>query len=153
MINEDIVTRQQVLDLLYHAKIDPDGHNIVLQGDIVLFTEMKPMERRQVLENIAGISVYEEKKAKTMLELEKVDVKLNEAEIILTERETNLRELKKDRDQALKYKDLQKDIVDHKATHIHLQIKSKREKQEELEKKINRGRFLQQPAIAPSLRG
>ena len=136
-INDDVVTRQQVLDLLYHAKIDPDGHNIVLQGDIVLFTEMKPMERRQVLENIAGISVYEEKKAKTMLELEKVDVKLNEAEIILTERETNLRELKKDRDQALKYKEIQTDIVDHKATHINLQQKERIGRIEELDKKIN----------------
>ena len=95
------------------------------------------MERRQVLENIAGISVYEEKKAKTMLELEKVDVKLNEAEIILTERETNLRELKKDRDQALKYKEIQTDIVDHKATHINLQQKERIGRIEELDKKIN----------------
>src|SRR3989344_3249730 len=68
--------------------------------------------------------------------------RLNEATIILTEREANLRELKKDRDQALKYKDLQKDIVDHKATHIHLQIRSKKEKQEEFEKKINENQVI-----------
>ena len=136
-INDKAVTRQQVIDLLSAARIDPDGHNIILQGDIVKFTEMKPNEKRGIIENISGISVYEDKKDKCLLELEKVDARLNEATIILTERETNLRELKKDRDQALKYKELQKEVVDHKATHIHLQIKSKKEKQEELEKKIN----------------
>jgi len=141
-INDKAVTKQQVIDLLSTARIDPDGHNIVLQGDIVKFTEMKPNEKREIIENISGISVYEDKKDKCLLELEKVDARLNEATIILTEREANLRELKKDRDQALKYKDLQKDIVDHKATHIHLQIKSKREKQEELEKKINENQVI-----------
>jgi len=110
MINEDIVTRQQVLDLLAHAKINPDGHNIVLQGDIVHMAEMAAEERRKVIEEIAGISVYEEKKEKAISELQKVDAKLSEAEIILTERETYLKELKKDRDQALKYKELEKNI-------------------------------------------
>ena len=99
-LNEDVVTRQQVVDLLSAAKIDPDGHNIVLQGDIVSFMEMKPEERRELIEEISGISIYEDKKQKAMNELEKVDSKLNEATIILTERETYMRELKKERDQA-----------------------------------------------------
>ena len=103
-INDKAVTKQQVIDLLSTARIDPDGHNIVLQGDIVKFTEMKPNEKRGIIENISGISVYEDKKDKCLLELDKVDARLNEATIILTEREANLRELKKDRDQALKYK-------------------------------------------------
>lgn len=136
-INNNVVTRQQVIDLLSSANIDPDGHNIVLQGDIVKFTEMKPDEKREIIENIAGISVYENKKNKCLLELEKVDSKLNEASIILTERETNLKELKKDRDQAIKYKELQNELRDYKATHIHIQKKAKEEKQNELEKRIN----------------
>src|SRR3989338_10998937 len=31
-INEETRTRQQILELLNSAKLDPDGHNIVLQG-------------------------------------------------------------------------------------------------------------------------
>ncbi len=134
-INDEVRTRQQILDLLNGAKIDPDGHNIVLQGDIVSLAEMKPNDRRQVIEEIAGISMYEEKKQKCLGELQKVDGKLNEAEIILTERETNLRELKKDRDQAIKYKELQESLKDFKATLIHLQIKEKTEKFDEIEKR------------------
>jgi len=68
------------------ARIDPDGYNIILQGDIVRFVEMPPIERRMLIEEISGISVYEEKKQKALNELEKVESKLKEAEIILTDR-------------------------------------------------------------------
>src|SRR3989338_11571875 len=51
-INEDVRTRQQVIDLLHSAKINPDGHNIVLQGDIINFMTMKPVERRQIIDEI-----------------------------------------------------------------------------------------------------
>src|SRR3989344_4451957 len=134
-INDEIRTRQQVLDVLRITKIDPDGHNIVLQGDIVSMTEMKPVERRGIIEQIAGISMYEEKKQKCLNELQKVDSRLNEAEIILTEREANLRELKKERDQAVKYKELEETLRDKKGTLIHLQIKVKQESLEEIEKR------------------
>ncbi len=135
-INDIVHTRQQVVDMLSIAKIDPDGHNIVLQGDIVHFMEMKTEERRQLIEEISGISVYEDKKQKAINELTKVEEKLNEATIIMTEREANLRELKKDRDQAVKYKDLEKNIKSNKATFIHMHLEEKKKKVEDVEKKI-----------------
>ena len=135
-INDDVVTRQQVVDLLGAAKIDPDGHNIIVQGDIVHFMEMKTEERREIIEEIAGISIYEDKKQKAMNELEKVDGKLNEASIILTERETYMKELKKEKEQAEKYRELESNVKSNKATYIHLQIKEKEEKHGEIEKKI-----------------
>ncbi len=135
-INDNVVTRQQVVDLLASAKIDPDSHNIILQGDIVSFMEMRPEDRRKLVEDVAGISVYEDKKEKAMSELLKVDTKLNEANIILTERDTYMKELKKDRDQAKKYKELEENIRSSKATYIHLQMKSRQEKLDEFNKRI-----------------
>lgn len=138
-LNDKVVTRQQIVDLLNVASIDPDGHNIILQGDIIRFAEMKPEDRKGIIEEIAGISIYEEKKEKSLRELEKVELKLNEAEIILTERVANLRELKKDRDQAIKYKQLEKNIKNNKASLIHLQIETRNSKKSELEDKISKG--------------
>ncbi|MDO8740100.1 MAG: chromosome segregation protein SMC [Candidatus Woesearchaeota archaeon] len=135
-INDKTMTRQQVLDLLNIARIDPDGYNIVLQGDIVRFTEMPTEERRKVIEEIAGISVYEDKKHKAELELQKVDERLNEANVILKERETYLKELKKDRDQALKYKELNDKIRQNKATYIYTQMDRENKKKKELDEKI-----------------
>lgn len=127
-INGEVRTRQQVLDLLNAAKINPDGHNIILQGDIVNFITMKPVERREVIEEISGIAVYEDKKNKCVGELNKVEEKLRETDIILAEREANLRELKKDRDQAKRFKELQAELVSDKGTIIHLQKKEKEDK-------------------------
>ncbi|MBS3155189.1 AAA family ATPase [Candidatus Woesearchaeota archaeon] len=137
-INDKVVTRQQVIELLNSASIDADGHNIILQGDIIRFSEMKPEERRNIIEDIAGISIYEDKKLKSLHELEKVEGKLKEADIILAERSANLRELKKDRDQAIRYKELEKNIKDNKATLIHLQIENRNSKREEVERKIKK---------------
>ena len=134
LVNDKVMTRQQVVDLLRKVGIDPDGHNIVLQGDIVHFMEMKPLDRRQLIEDIAGISVFEEKKNKALNELEKVENKLSEANVLLVEREASLRELKKERDQAKKYVDLKNRMQDSKATHIHLQLKEKRERKDKVQK-------------------
>jgi len=137
-INDEVRTRQQVVDLLRTAGIEPDGHNIILQGDIVEFMEMKPEERRLLVEEISGISVWEDKKHKSLLELQSVDERLKEASIMLSEREAHLKELKKDRDQALKYKELEANVKDNKATWLHIRIKKKEEEKQELESKLNK---------------
>ncbi|MBT7496771.1 chromosome segregation protein SMC [Candidatus Woesearchaeota archaeon] len=136
-ISDKTRTRNQVLDLLAAARINPDGYNIVLQGDIIKFTEMSTEKRRKLVEEIAGISVYEEKKQKAVRELDRVEERLNGAEIILKEKQTHLRELKKDRDQALKYKDLNDKIRHNKASYLKIQIERKEAEKEELTERKN----------------
>ena len=116
LINGKKRTRQEVVETLEKAKINPDGHNIILQGDIIHLIEMSGIERRQLIEEIAGIGVYEDKKEKALRELERVDQRLNETQIILAERETYLRELKSERDQAMKFRDLQTNLKRNKKT-------------------------------------
>jgi len=136
-INDETRTRQEILDLLSIAKINPDGYNIILQGDIVKFVEMHPDQRRDLIGEISGITVYEEKKHKALLELQKVDERLKESEIVLAERHTYLKELKKDRDQALKYKDMNDRIKQNKASYLKLQTDKKKEEKNELQKNLD----------------
>jgi len=131
-INDKRRTRQQVIDMMSVAAIDPSGYNIMLQGDINKFVEMSPEQRRLIVEEIAGISIYEDKKKKALNELDKVESKLKEADIILAERETYLKELKSERDQALKYKKMNDTIKQNKATFINIQITRKEEEQKKL---------------------
>ncbi|HLD86465.1 MAG TPA: chromosome segregation protein SMC, partial [Candidatus Nanoarchaeia archaeon] len=135
-MNDETVTRREIVELLSIAKIDPDGYNIILQGDIVHFVEMPPDQRRVLIEDIAGISIYEEKKHKAMLELEKVEQHLKETDIILKERESYLKELKKDRDQALKYKEMNDKIRQNKASYLRIQMDKKEIEKKEFEQKI-----------------
>jgi len=134
LINDKVHTRQQVIDLLRKVGIEPDGHNIILQGDIVHFMQMKPVDRRELIEEIAGISIFEDKKNKALNELDKVENKLTEANVLLVEREANLRELKKERDQAKKYVSLKNRVKDSKATYIHLQLKERKERKDKVQK-------------------
>ncbi len=124
-VNGQKKTRTEVIDVLGMAKINPDGYNIILQGDITRFVDMPTMERRKIIEEISDVSVYEEKKHKALLELQKVEEKLNNADIILAERKTYLKELKKDRDQAMKFKELKDRIDSNKATYLHVQMKER----------------------------
>lgn len=136
-INDKRRTRQQILELMSIAKINPEGYNIILQGDIVKFTEMHSDERRSLIEEISGISVYEDKKRKALRELEKVEEKLKEADIVLAERKTHLSQLKKDHDQAIKFRELEGKVKENKASYLYLQIQTKEKRQNNLNKKIS----------------
>ncbi len=132
-INDKTKTRQEVLSLLAQAGIDPKGFNIVLQGEIQNFVQMHPEERRGVIEEVSGISIYESRKKKSLRELEKTDDKLKEISSILRERTTYLNNLEKERKQALRYKKLKKDVRKFKASIISADLKEK----EKLAEKVN----------------
>ncbi len=138
LINDETATRTQIVDLLSHARINPDGYNIILQGDIIRLVEMSPNERRGIIEEISGISIYEEKKAKAERELDRVDQQLKEAEIVLAERNTYLKELKKERDQALKFKELDDKLKRNKATVLVRKADERKSRIAELESKIEK---------------
>ena len=137
-LNDKAVTRNQILDLLSRARINPDGYNIILQGDIVRLVEMSSVERRQIVEEIAGISIYEQKKQKALRELQRVEDKMNEAEIILSERKAHLKELKQDRDKALKFKELDEKIKRNKITIITSELSVKEKKSSDIDKAVEK---------------
>ncbi|MGM5480431.1 MAG: chromosome segregation protein SMC [Nanobdellota archaeon] len=124
-INDNVSTRTKIVDLLSMAHINPDGYNIILQGDIVRLIEMTPKERRKIIEEIAGIDIYEDKKSKALRELDRVEGKLNDADIVLAERESYLKELRQDRDKAQKYKSLEEKRQRNKKTLLSQDISKK----------------------------
>ena len=137
-INEKKVTRTQVVDLLAGAHVNPDGYNIILQGDITRFVDMPGKERREIIEQISDISHYEEKKRKALLELAKAEEKIKSAEIILKERKAYLKELKKDRDQALKFKELKDKVDSYRASYLKKKIDVRREENKDYLEKIDK---------------
>jgi len=67
-INNKTKTRQEVLSLLAQAGIDPKGFNMILQGEIQNLVGMHPEERRKIIEEVSGISIYESRKEKSIFE-------------------------------------------------------------------------------------
>lgn len=109
-INNEVKNRGDIIELLAHAGIDPHGFNLVLQGQIQAIVKMHPEERRKVIEEVSGISVYEARKEKSLHELEKTEERLKEISAVLRERKSFLNNLEKERSQALRFKDLEDTI-------------------------------------------
>ncbi len=137
-INGEIKTRQEILELLGQAGIDPNGFNIVLQGEIDSFVKMSPDERREVLEEVAGISIYEMRKKHSIQELDKADARLKETNAILRERNAYLKNLEEERKQAMHFKKLQDDVKNFKASIGHKVASEKQDKIDELNKNMER---------------
>jgi chromosome segregation protein len=135
-INGKTVTREKVLQLLSMVRIYPDGHNIILQGDVTQVIEMSPIERRSIIDEISGIAEYNEKKQRALKDLEAVDAKLKEAEIIVNERYEIFRRLESERNAALKYQQLQKELQLLKASLAFKKFKITQENLEKVEASI-----------------
>ena len=137
-INNETKTRQEILSLLAQAGIDPRGFNIILQGEIQNFVRMQPEERRGVIEEVSGISVYESKKEKSLRELEKTEEKLKEINSILRERISYINNLERERQQALRFKKLENDIKRFKASIIYSDLSKKKRKAENVNLNIEK---------------
>jgi len=53
-LNGRTVTREKIQEVLRSGHIRPDGHNIILQGDVTAVIEMGPLERREILDEMEG---------------------------------------------------------------------------------------------------
>jgi len=133
-INGETKTRQEIIELLAQGGIDPNGFNIIMQAEISNFVEMHPEERREIIEEVAGIRIYEMRKEKSLHELEKTEERIKEVGTVLNERTAYLKNLEKDRGQALRYEGLKNGIIVDKACLVHRKIKEKEEEKEKINK-------------------
>lgn len=97
--------------LLAHARISADGYNIVQQGDVSSIVQMGNVERRKILDSMAGIAKYDEDIEQADKKRTDVEENLSRIEIILDEIKKQIRQLGRDRSGALKYKEI-KDRMD-----------------------------------------
>ncbi len=132
-INGETKTRQDILALLAQGGIDPNGFNIILQGEIQNFVRMHNEERRKVIEEVSGISIYEMRKEKSLKELERTEGKLKEVLAILRERTAYLNNLEKERQEALRFKKLEKDVKSFKASIIYQDLSKKKKDMEKVD--------------------
>ncbi|MEM5814851.1 MAG: AAA family ATPase, partial [Candidatus Aenigmatarchaeota archaeon] len=116
------MTRTLVLDALKPHGLEAGAHNIIAQGEVERIIQMSPKERREIIDHVAGISEYEQKKKEALKELEAVEQKINDATIALKEREGFLAELEKEKDAALKYAELKDYLHRLKGSVIYLEL-------------------------------
>jgi len=111
-------------NVLLHARMSGSGYNIVQQGDVTSLIEMGSIDRRKMIDDISGISNFDNDIKKAEKERGDVDGNLERIGIILSEISNQIRQLKNDRDAAFRYKELKDKLYETKAK---ISLKKKQE--------------------------
>jgi chromosome segregation protein len=131
--NGKACSQSELHDKLSKAGIMPEGYNIVMQGDVTRIIEMTPSERRKVVDEVAGVAEFDEKKKKAMEELEVVRERIGRLDVILEEVEAQLAKLKEERDKAILYQAYRDELRKQEAFLLLAKLKEASRKLERLE--------------------
>ncbi len=150
-VNDRSSQLQEFDQLLAHARISAEGYNLVQQGDIQKIVQMSTMDRRRILDDIAGITKFDEDINAAEGKRKAAEENLERIRIILQEIEKQLKQLEADRGHALKYRELKGKLDLAKAQMAHknreLAEQAVASTKEQLEKhEADRKRFEEQKA-------
>ena len=107
--NGKAVSLSDVHNHLAKARVTPEGYNVVMQGDVTRIINMTPTERRKIIDEIAGVAEFDNKRDRAIGELDIVRERVERVDIIIDEVGVQLEKLKKERDQAVKYQSLKEE--------------------------------------------
>lgn len=124
-INENPCTATEMRRILAEAGLRGDGYNIVLQGDVTNLATMTPHKRRGILEEVAGVTAYDEEIKKANNQRKKVENSIETIDIFEDDQKKRLKDLGKEREQALKFKDLKDELDEAKITLNQSRFKNK----------------------------
>ena len=115
-INNKEVRQRDVQILYADIAIGSRSNAIVDQGQVGKIINSKPQERRQILEEAAGISGIHARKHETELKLKSTETNLDKLEEIITNDVSRLKELSRQSNQAKRYKTISENIRKLEAT-------------------------------------
>lgn len=133
------VTRNEVVDLLSMANIFPEGYNIVLQGDITRLVKMTSVERRMLVDELSGIAEYDMKKERSMKELTKAEENIRATNLVIDEVLSQLRRLERERDEAVRYQEIQTQVRELRWQLQYNQLRKDRERYNAILERTKKG--------------
>ncbi|MDP6011892.1 MAG: AAA family ATPase, partial [Candidatus Poseidoniaceae archaeon] len=113
--------------LLSETNARADGYNIVLQGDVTGLAKMSSMSRRKVLDSVAGVTSYDDEIRKADRQKNQVEEYLERIQLLEEELGARMKDLKKERQAALKYRELQEQLDEAKVILMHSLHRSRME--------------------------
>ncbi len=106
LLNGRVARLRDVQELFMGIGLGPDSYAIIEQGRIGQILNSKPMDRRAIIEEAAGITMYKTKKRLAETKLEAAKINLSRVNDILVEVEKQLASLKRQASKARRYAEL-----------------------------------------------
>ncbi|NUE01977.1 chromosome segregation protein SMC [Halorubraceae archaeon YAN] len=128
-LNERSVNLSDIQDLLSQAGVTPEGYNVVMQGDVTEIINMSAYQRRGIIDEIAGVAEFDQKKDAAFEELTAVEEQIKEADLKIDDKENRLEQLEDERETALKYQRLRDEKTEYEG---YLQAAELEEKRSDL---------------------
>ena len=113
-LNGRSVNLSDVRDLLATAGVTPEGYNVVMQGDVTEIINMTPYQRRGILDEIAGVAEFDDKKEAAFEELDTVKDRIGEADLRIEEKTDRLDRLSDERETALEYQSYREELEEQR---------------------------------------
>ena len=99
-------TLQQIQRVLRDIGVDPEGSNVVMQGDVTRIVSMNNKERRTLIDELAGVALFDSRIEQTHAKLNDVFERQERCEILENELQSSKIKLEKECEKAKKYKEL-----------------------------------------------
>ena len=114
-LNKKKTTRSHILDLLDMANAGLGQLNAVQQGTVTRISEFTSEEKRKTIEDLIGLSYFDEKKSEAVKQLDEADRRLEIALAKMGEIKKRIDELEEERNQKLRHDLLERELNQYKA--------------------------------------
>ena len=138
-INGEACTLNQLHEQLQRFRIYPEGYNVVLQGDVTSIISMNARERREIIDELAGVASFDRKINQAKGKLDVVKDREERFRIVETELMDQLERLDQDRKKAEKYKRLKAELSEKQKWEGVMQWQQQRKEAEKLSGQIAKG--------------
>ncbi len=102
---------QQLQTQLRRLRIDPEGSNVVMQGDVTRIVSMSNKDRRGLIDELAGVALFDTRIDQTRTKLDDVYERQERCRIVEQELMLSKQRLQKDCEKARLYKDLKNQLL------------------------------------------
>jgi chromosome segregation protein len=144
-LNGRRISRAHIQEVLSMAGISSMSQNIVLQGTITRMTDISPLERRRIIEDLVGISQYDSEKGEAEEKLRAADISIRTAMGRIEEVQKRLDDLERERNELLRTNFIQDEIkkletikISHDMSIVQKRVEGNSKQSEEVKNKLER---------------
>ncbi|MEB3296015.1 MAG: chromosome segregation protein SMC [Cyanobacteriota bacterium] len=97
---------QQLQTQLRRLRVDPEGSNVVMQGDVTRIVSMSARDRRGIIDELAGVALFDSRIEQTRGKLQEVQERQDRCTIVQQELLSSRQKLERDCAKARTYQEL-----------------------------------------------
>ncbi len=138
-INGTPCTLTELHEELNRLRIYPEGYNVVLQGDVTRIISMNPRERREIIDELAGVATFDRKINQAKEKLDAVKEREDRYHIVERELIDQRDRLAQDRIKAEKYQKLRNELQTREQWEIIIRYRQSAHAVEKIRQQIEAG--------------